>query len=304
MEVPCDEDLDSVQGDSENEEDVEERAPRPLAEADVYPTSKQCRHLVQQAVSEINPTTVDEVTSHFAKKQSYAILTHPSFKFFCKEMIDARKIMYLDLPWSHILASLPDCKYSPKEYLSVDESISWFKKICVYNSIDPNHFIECVDLVIEKSLPKKNSLMLLGPPQAGKTLVGKSIAESCLFHANAQNFEGKSSFEFAPLQFCRVALINEPRITDSTVQVMKNVLEGNRVNIDVKYSSAQTLNRTPVIITTNEELCYYTTNRTVNAQAFKARAFIFNLKPYDELKHCSRALHPKMWSVLRDDCGL
>ncbi|KER18282.1 hypothetical protein T265_16164, partial [Opisthorchis viverrini] len=54
-----------------------------------------------------------------------------------------------------------------------------------------------------------------------------------------------------------LALMEEPRITQLTVNDFKELLGGNPFDIHVKHQKDERLERLPVLITTNNPLTYY-----------------------------------------------
>ena len=148
---------------------------------------------------------------------------------------------------------------------------------------------------MDGDIPKLNCIFLLGPANSGKTLVANSIARSAIFYSDACNFNGKSSFEFAPLYNVRCALINEPMITDATVNTFKNILEGQSVTVDVKYREGRKLSKTPIVITSNKELVQYVTDQRSHAAALEARWYKYRMRTFNELAFCAKQLNPLMW---------
>lgn len=250
---------------------------------------------ISEAIQALLPQSLTELSEFFANNNELGIVAHKDFTRVSSSMLDAVRASYRKRPWIDIMNSIPPDYFSDDCLLSVDESLDWFHKILEFNNINPKSFLTDAFNVMDKNYPKKNTLLVLGPPNSGKTLIFSSLCKSAIFFSSAQNFTGNSSFEFQDLLSCRCALINEPMITDKTVETMKNILEGNPTAIDKKYASAQLLPRTPIFITTNASLCYYTTNRSVNKAAILARTFCYDFKAMPELKECAAQLSPYMW---------
>lgn len=221
------------------------------------------------------------------------------FRFVAQELLLAHHSSYLRKTWEDILETVPENFFEEKDaYIPVEESVIWLEKMLEYNNIPIASFVNDVHTVMNKRLPKKNSLLLLGKPNSGKTMICDSVVSSVVYSEVVSTFNGMSSFEFQPFLAKRAVLMNEPKITDKTVEMLKNILEGQTVSIDVKFKSGQTLTRTPIFIASNENLTFYTSARESNLKAFKARCFEYTLQPYDELKHCAGKLHPLMWKDL------
>lgn len=196
---------------------------------------------------------------------------------------------------------IPDGYFHDPRYLSVPDSITWFEFICKHNQIDPAEFFDKLCTVIDKKEMKRNAVILESEPNAGKSLIMNSVAESCVYYAAINNFTGKSSFEFAELMNQRVGLVNEPCVTDLTVETLKLIFEGAPTSIDVKYKSSNVLQRVPLLVTTNQNFVFYTTAQTTNKAAFAARSYHYRMYTCPDLVHCKGALHPMMWKKLYED---
>lgn len=180
--------------------------------------------------------------------------------------------------------------------LSAEESYHWFLSILAYNGFDKIEFIHDVFKFMDKMETKKNTLMFLGPPNAGKTLVAESIAIGAIYYANIQRFAKGQQFPFAEAVGTRCCMLNEPRITDDLVETLKNIAEGCPCHVEVKYKSGQILQRTPLLVATNHPLSMYVQNgKELAERAFNARCITYRFKNMDELRNCKGKLNPALW---------
>lgn len=216
-------------------------------------------------------------------------------------MFNAHKMSFRTMEWSEILSKIPDGYFDHLHVATVEQSVDMLKQILAFNKIDFLSFVNNVYDVVEKRRQKLNSLVITGPPNAGKTLVISSICRSLLYYSACQSFSGTSSFEFQDMISSRAALINEPCFTDKTIETIKNLFEGQPVAIDVKHKSGQVLPRTPMFVTTNTDLAFYTTRRTVNGEALKARGFYYVFKDFSNLAGFHFQLNPMMWKYIIDE---
>jgi len=100
---------------------------------------------------------------------------------------------------------------------------------------------------------KTNSVWLFGATNAGKSLLCNSIVESARFYANIMEFDERVEFHLNDAPGKRVILINEPVIADKRIGLMKNVMEGQDVAINLKHKKGITLPRTPLIISSKKK---------------------------------------------------
>ena len=265
------------------------------------PKAVQLLQEIQEIVKVMLPISISDVEAHLALAGRLDLTVHKDFERIATKIVDARKIMSLGVDWETIMETLPVNHFKPEDYLTIEESKYWFKAIMNHNRINQKEFVENVYDLMNRRKPKKNALFIMGQPNGGKSLVANSIARSSAFYSSCQNFNGKSTFEFAGMLFQRSALINEAKLTDLTIETMKLIAEGLPVQIDVKFKGSQLLRRTPLIITGNQELFFYTTRRDMNEKAFKARCFNFNFNSFGKLVECSHDFHPLMWlDLLRE----
>jgi len=198
-----------------------------------------------------------------------------NFDDLCRKAIDIAKSVvrtetFLDLAKQRY--QNPDVYMDRGQCASPQESFKWMARILEYNNIDFYDFVSDVIKTMDKVEAKINTLWLKGDPNGGKT----QVAENCIN--------------------CRSIVINEPHFTDEWVETLKNMMEGCETAIDVKYKTSQTLDRTPIIITSNVDLAMYIQHAKATAeQAFKARTKRYDFSTYPALKGFKLHLHPGLW---------
>jgi phage/plasmid-associated DNA primase len=101
--------------------------------------------------------------------------------------------------------------------------------------------------VIDKSIIKINTLWFYGPSNAGKSLIVNSIVESARFYCNIMDFDERTYFPLNDAPGKRVVLTNEPDIVEWKIELIKNIMEGQDVSINVKTQRGITLPRTPLV---------------------------------------------------------
>ena len=185
--------------------------------------------------------------------------------------------------------------YPDAFYYDVDTSIIWFRRILTHNKIDETAFIKCVENVMNKSEMKLNSVWLCGATNAGKSLLCNSIVESARFFSNIMEFDERTAFPLNDAPGKRVLLINEPVIADKRIELIKNIMEGQDVAINVKHKKGISLPRTPLIISSNKDLWHYCPSEK---QAILNRCYSFKCGTMPELVDCTKKLHPLLWKTL------
>lgn len=309
-ELPC-----VVGSDERNLSDSDERTTGPVEENQANGTQRANKRLrfpgptkliqtLDEVVQEIYPESVAQVSVRLTQIGLSIYTHHRDYEKFCNTCIRNHRLSFIGKSWIDILRENTHYTYPRENFMTVDDSLSFFETILNHNRINKEKFVRDVFNVCNKSLPKRNTLCLIGAPNAGKTLIADSIVKSFIYYGSLQQMNGLSTFEFASAMHQRIVLVNEPRITDKTIELFKNILEGHPVSIDEKFKAPQVLERTPIIIAGNNNLVLFTTQREINLAAVQARTYWYELRPCDELKACHAGLNPRMWLTLLSEFDL
>lgn len=136
----------------------------------------------------------------------------------------------------------------------IDPSFFLINSYLKYQGINPIDFIVDFWKVITHKEKKKNTLVLQGPSNTGKTAFIRPLLD--LF--NWGEVQNGGTFMFQNCINKELLIWEEPLIGSDFVEICKRVFEGMTTQVSVKYKPAQTLYRTPLIITTNKDLWHYT----------------------------------------------
>lgn len=143
------------------------------------------------------------------------------------------------------------------------------KHILNEQNIDIKLFTETVYKIITKQNGKKNTLVLEGIPNSGKSTIARSILEMFPSYGEIVN---NSNFMFQDLIEKEIGIWEEPIINETNVEKCKLILEGAKTAIDIKFKQPTTINQIPIIITTNHTLWHWT---ITNKQAIIQRCTFF-----------------------------
>lgn len=174
-------------------------------------------------------------------------------------------------------------------YMSITDSIEAMEKLVDYqfygNKKKIEHFYNCLFAVLDKLIPKKNSIFILSAPNAGKNFFFDAVIHYCINFGQMGNFNKYHNF---PLMECvdkRIILWNEPCMEPSAAETLKCILGGDTCNAKVKYQGDAVINRTPVIILSNSDIF-------PKSEAFRSRMFKFDWRPANFLKHYTLKPNP------------
>lgn len=205
--------------------------------------------------------------------------------------------------WRRYTANQENIYYPGMHFMSVEDSVHVFQRICIHNGWDVTTFIRDVESIMDRKMEKVNCLWLYGKHNAGKTLIANSIARTVANKVDIPAITSTYSdgrFNFASMIDARLALFNEGCITDQTVEKYKNLMEGQDVETDVKNKGMGMIHRTPIIWTSNTMLWDGISERHqhVHMGPILARCINYHCNTFDELKDVKGQLNPNMWEYM------
>nr|QYI89644.1 E1 early protein [Bos taurus papillomavirus 12] len=104
-------------------------------------------------------------------------------------------------------------------------------------------------------IPKKNCLVIYGPPNTGKSMFAMSLMRA--MRGKVLSFvNSKSHFWLQPLQSAKMAVLDDAtKPTWDYIDIyLRNGLDGNQVCLDVKHKAPIQLTFPPILITTNVDV--------------------------------------------------
>jgi hypothetical protein len=106
------------------------------------------------------------------------------------------------------------------------------------------------------------------------------------------DFDERTSFPLNDAPGKRVILINEPDIGERRIELVKNIMEGQDVSINVKNQRGVTLPRTPLVFCSNKTLWHFCMQESTEIWN---RCYMYTFNTLDDLVHCKKKLHPLLW---------
>ncbi|UOH27035.1 nonstructural protein 1 [Galliform chaphamaparvovirus 6] len=163
--------------------------------------------------------------------------------------------------------------WNPQSFMKYDPAPEHIHRILLYQGIRPSDFDPAFYAVLNKLHSKKNTLLLYGPSNSGKTGFFKGLKQ-CIDWGEIQNSE---NFTFEALVSKPIGFWEEPLISATLAEKCKLVFEGMDTLITIKYKKPQPLPRTPIFMTSNHLPWRFCSNEEA---AFKNRMYIFDFN-YD-----------------------
>lgn len=201
---------------------------------------------------------------------------------------------YKTIDATKLIFNAPDGEID-KYYFTPTESLEVVNNLLNYqfnaNEDEIRDFIANVYLICEKEIPKKNCIVIMSPSCAGKNFFFDAIVHFYLNFGQIGNFNKYCNF---PLMDCvnrRIVIWNEPHAEPSAFETLKCIFGGDTTNVKVKYAEDAIMQRTPIIVLTNNYIF-------PKDKAFKSRIIRYDWNTCDILKEYKKKPHPLVWPLL------
>nr|QKE54974.1 MAG: nonstructural protein [Parvoviridae sp.] len=141
-------------------------------------------------------------------------------------------------------------------------------QIMLHQGVQPEIFDKCFYDWITKADSKRNTFVLYGPSNTGKSAFIKGLKEILpwgeVCNSNTFAFEGMLHGTWAAWE--------EPLLSPELCEKAKQIMEGMTCMIPVKFKKPATLERTPLFITTNHPIWRFCSSEE---EALRNRIFLF-----------------------------
>nr|QTE03831.1 MAG: NS1 [Luscinia sibilans densovirus] len=158
-----------------------------------------------------------------------------------------------------------------------------FDEIMEANSIDPYKFVDDVKKWLGCKHMKRNTFILLGESNTGKTLF-VSLLEEALMSKRVNCMDMSSDFMFGNLINCNLIVMEEPFFAPVQLEDFKSLAGGKKLSVNSKYMEPQKLCRTPIILSCNFSTLCRGHAPSVSENAVKNRSYIYRFDKLYEPK--------------------
>lgn len=170
-----------------------------------------------------------------------------------------------------------DIFHSGSVYYNVDESVSHVSDFLENSFLNVHEFLQDLVNVVDRKLPKVNTIEVVAPPSTGKTWFFDMICDFFLNVGHLKNMNRYSQFPFQDCTNRRIILWNEPNCHAEFLDTLKTIYGGDRCPAAIKCKDDAVIYRTPLIVTSNNVLF-------PNNDALNARRRRYEMKTWERLK--------------------
>lgn len=220
------------------------------------------RHRVRNDEILSNPNNsafIDKALDDYVSDLNNKSLKHFYLTFsYIKKIIDPNTGLYINtriLGENHIFDR---SRYDLDAYLNLEESTEILNKLLLFqfkNDEDAiKEFLNDLVDVIDKRIPKKNTLIICSPPSAGKNYFLDTIFNICsnVGYLGTANKTNNFAFQEAPNK--RILVWNEVNYERGMEDMVKQLTGGDTCKVRVKTKQDTYVTRTPIICMVNQPI--------------------------------------------------
>lgn len=148
-------------------------------------------------------------------------------------------------------------------------------------------FLQQIYFVLEKKLPKKNTILIHGPVCCGKNFFIDMILNFFINKGQLNNANKFNNFPFQDAPNRRIIFWDEPNYEAGAIEQMKNIFGGDSCKVRVKFKEECTVYRTPVFVLTNHHISLITM-----IEFNPTRMFVYHWKQADFLANYKKKPNP------------
>lgn len=198
--------------------------------------------------------------------------------FLKTRVISMNKLIYV-APWN----TVSEYYYDIEDSVRVLEELLDYQfqkdKFAVYN------FLKNLYYLVDKKIPKKNCICVVGPSCSGKNFFFDCLIHSCINFGQIGNFNKYDRFPLQDALQRRILLWNEPNFEPGSEEILKLLFGGDTCSARIKYEGDACILRTPIIVLTNKDCI-------PNETTFTSRVWKYYWNAAGFLKYLTKKPHP------------
>lgn len=175
-------------------------------------------------------------------------------------------------------------------YYDITASLTIIERLMNYqfgeDAVAIDYFLRTLYKVLERKIPKLNTICLIGPASSGKSYFIDMICNFLLNVGRMGTLNRFNQFGLMDTSGKRIIVWDEPNYERARLEDLKKILGGGEHKVSTKFKGDQAVYRTPVIITTNNNIGIITDPNFND----RMRTFQWTACPF--LKECDKLPSP------------
>lgn len=198
--------------------------------------------------------------------------------FLKTRIISMNKLIYV-APWNAV----------SEYYYDIIDSIAVLEDLLKHqfdsNKYDIYNFLKNLYYLVDKKVPKKNCVCIVGPSCSGKNFFFDCFIHSCINFGQIGNFNKYDRFPLQDALQRRILLWNEPNFEPGSEEILKLLFGGDTCAARIKYEGDACILRTPIVVLTNRDVI-------PNETTFTSRVWKYHWNVAPFLKYLTKKPHP------------
>lgn len=174
-------------------------------------------------------------------------------------------------------------------YYNIPNSVKVMNKLIEFQFEDDEERVDFVTSlydVLERKVPKLNTIVVHSPSSAGKNFFFDAFASYFINVGHLSKMNRFNTFGFQDAHSRRLVIWNEPNYSPEFLDCIKEMLGGDSTCVNVKYMADTPVYRTPFIVLTNNVVTFMT------HPSFEDRIRVYNWKAAPFLKDYDKKPNP------------
>ncbi|AUW34307.1 nonstructural protein 1 [Red-crowned crane parvovirus] len=154
-------------------------------------------------------------------------------------------------------------------------------QLCTWQGYSPRYVAHTLLCWLSGNMGKKNTVYFYGPANTGKTMMAESICKMVGIYGNVNHNNG--NFPFNDCHGKAVLWWEECTMKEEYVEAAKCLMGGSSVRVDKKGEDSVLIEKTPMVITSNNDIAVVASRNAVSGNheaAIRARCLRFNFNKW------------------------
>lgn len=199
--------------------------------------------------------------------QKQPILTNPKNDSYVTRSIElySNNLNKLSIKEFETMLTSPDITpifYKGMQYGTMEESINIVNELLRYQFDDEEEriveFLQAIVDVFDKKIPKLNCICVKSPPSGGKNFFFDMWCAIFINYGQLGRANRHNQFAFQEAPNKRMLIWNEPNYESALTDTIKMMMAGDPYNVRVKFGPDTCVERTPVVVLTNNTVPFMT----------------------------------------------